>query len=107
MSNPTENGRSSSRCFVTAVNASPKVELSCDSISEPCRLVGPDGFCDWRIVPSQGASWLPELEGQLPLGWPLTFRSLLSRYLYPSFECGPLQFYSVGVMNPGEDSNEL
>jgi hypothetical protein len=27
--------------FVTAVNASPKVELSCDSIPELCRLTTP------------------------------------------------------------------
>src|SRR6266478_990770 len=93
--------------FVAAVNASSKAELSCDSIPELCRLVGPDGFCDWRIVPSQAASWLPELEGQLPFGWPLTFRSLISRYLFPSFECGPLRFYSVGVTVPVEQSNEL
>ena len=93
--------------FVAAVNASPKVELSCDSIPEPCRLVGPDGFCDWRIVRSEGASWMAELESQLPHRWPVTFRSLISRYLFPSFECGPLQFYSVGVTNSIEDFNEL
>jgi hypothetical protein len=93
--------------FVAAVNASHKLPLSCDSIPEPCRLVETDGFCDWRIVPSQGASWIPELEGQLPFGWPLTFRSLISRYLFPSFECGPLQFYSVGVTDPIQEVSEL
>jgi hypothetical protein len=47
------------------------------------------------------------LESQLPFRWPLTFRSLISRYLYPSFVCGPLQFYSLGVTDPIEEFNEL
>jgi hypothetical protein len=50
--------------FITAVNASPKAQLSCDGIPEPCRLpeMGSDGACGWRIVRSETATWMAELE---------------------------------------------
>src|SRR4051812_28906617 len=95
--------------FVATVNASPKAQVSCDGIPKPCRLPDKrsDVGCDWRIVPSRDVSWIGELESQLPHQFPLTFRSLISRYLFPSFECGPLKFYSVGVTDPIGEANEL
>lgn len=85
--------------FVAAVNSSEKERLLAEEIPEGCRLGDPDqgGFCDWKIVPSLDASWLPDVERRLPFPIPNPLRSLDSRYRFPSFEAGPVIFYSVGV----------
>jgi|HubBroStandDraft_1064217.scaffolds.fasta_scaffold279288_2 hypothetical protein len=85
--------------FVQAVNSSPRESLRRDDIPDACRLSEGEspGFFDWRIVPSHGADWLPEVESHLPFHLPSTFRSLIARYLFPAFEVGPLTLYSVGV----------
>lgn len=85
--------------FVQAVNSSPRESLRRDDIPDACRLSEGEsrGFFDWRIVPSRVADWLPEVENHLPFRLPSTFRSLVARYLFPSFEVGPLTLYSVGV----------
>jgi len=59
------------------------------------------------VVSAPDARWLPELESQLPYRWPLTFRALIGRFLFPSFVCGPVEFYSVGVTDPAAEDAEL
>jgi hypothetical protein len=44
------------------------------------------------------------VEGRLPFRLPRTFRSLISRYLFPSFEIDPIKFFSVGAP---EESTEF
>jgi len=84
--------------FVNAVNCSPRETLFLAEIPEPCRLSESEWqrSFHWQIVSAAEASWLPELEGRLPFPLPPTLRSLISRYLFPSFEAGPLTLYSVG-----------
>ena len=93
--------------FVAAVNASDTLQLPCDSIPEPCRLVEDNGFCNWRIVPSQGASWIPSWKDSCRLVGPSPFvLSLLAICFLRSF-CGPLQFYSVGLTEAIENEYDL
>ncbi len=84
--------------FVAAVNCSPCEHLSVEDIPPPCRQSESkwQGRFDWQIVRALDASWLSELERQLPFPLPPTVRSLISRYLFPSFDAGPLTFFSVG-----------
>jgi len=92
--------------FVTAVNSAVRYDWPVDSVPELCRLPG-DDWCPWRIVPSSGADWLPALEARLPVRFPLTFTALVSRYLFPAFGCGSIQFYGVGVTGPDAEFEEL
>lgn len=48
-----------------------------------------------------------ELVSRMPHRWPLSFQALISRYQFPSFCCGPLEFYSVGLDNSPDDYDEL
>ena len=72
-----------------------------------CRVPAPDDaeVCDWRIVPVPEAGWLPALEARLPYPFPPAFRVLNGSDVFPSFECGPLAFYSVGVEEPAQDTD--
>ena len=88
--------------FVAAVNSSPRETVRPREVPPECVIsTSGDMDCvDWRIVPSNGALWLPELEASLPFRLPASFRSLIARYLFPAFEAGPLVLYSVGVRDP-------
>lgn len=88
--------------FVRAVNASRREPLNGDEIPALCRrdAVNSTSFLEWQIVPSADATWLSEVESRLPYRLPATFRSLIARYLFPSFSVEPLTFYSVGVTDP-------
>jgi hypothetical protein len=92
--------------FVAALNSSKRERLDRANIPALCRVPAPDdaGGCDWRIVPVPEAGWLPALEARLPYPLPPTFRVLISSYVFPSFECGPLTFYSVGAEEPDQDT---
>ena len=87
--------------FVAAVNSSRREAKLCESIPELCRrsAAGRGGYCDWQIVPSMAGPWLADLASRLPYRWPPSFHSLISRYQFPAFCCGPLEFYSVGFPN--------
>jgi hypothetical protein len=95
--------------FVAAVNSSSREPKPRKTIPELCRRsdVGHRGYYDWQIVPAKAGSWLVELASRLPYRWPLSFHTLISRYQFPSFCCGPLEFYSVGLDNPPDDCYEL
>ncbi|MGA8872725.1 MAG: SMI1/KNR4 family protein [Candidatus Acidiferrales bacterium] len=84
--------------FVAAVNSSSREILFLEEIPEQCRRSESDlsEMFDWQIVRASDASWLPKLESELPIPLPPTLRSLVARYLFPSFEAGPLTLYSVG-----------
>lgn len=94
--------------FVAAVNAAKREPLQSEEMPPPCRRKResylPEDWeskwLDWQIVRSTNADWLAELEGRLPFRLPPTFRSLVSRYLFPFFDAGPIQFFSVGVEEP-------
>jgi SMI1 / KNR4 family (SUKH-1) len=84
--------------FVSAVNFSPREPCFFRDIPAKCVLSESEWseIFHWRIVASDGASWLAEVERQLPFPLPPTLRLLVSRYLFPSFDAGPLMLYSVG-----------
>jgi hypothetical protein len=50
---------------------------------------GPGGF---RRIES--APWIDTLESSLPRRFPASFRSLVTRYSFPSFEAGGLSFFA-------------
>jgi hypothetical protein len=84
--------------FVSAVNFSPREAHFIEDIPAPCVLSESEWseIFHWRIVASEDAIWLADVERELPFPLPPTLRSLVSRYLFPSFDAGPLTFYSVG-----------
>ena len=61
--------------------------------------VDPPGDLFRRI---ESAPWVEALESKLPKRFPASFRSLVTRYTFPSFDAGGLSFFS----NTGMDSSE-
>ena len=109
MSKRWDQARERAAAFVGAINSSARAAVDCESVPELCRVPGTtsNDSCQWRVVPSREATWLPELEAKLPYRWPPTFRALVGSYLFPSFVCGPLQLFSVGVTDPLAECSEL
>jgi hypothetical protein len=95
--------------FVAAVNKSGRESMPFEDVPVPCQRTEidfhgcPTGWCDWQIVPSTGAEWLGAVESKLPFRLPPTFRSLISRYVFPPFDAGPIQFFSVGAEETGTE----
>jgi hypothetical protein len=59
---------------------------------------------EWRIVATDNSARISALEQRLGRLFPPSFRSLICRYSFPSFEFGPIDFFS----NTGEAlSSEL
>lgn len=95
--------------FVEAVNSSPHEVLFREEIPEACLQSEAEwpGAFHWQMAHSTDADWLAEVEHRLPFSLPPAFRSLLARYLFPSFAAGPLTFYSVGVRSPDSHGMEF
>jgi len=106
MSTPKDVADAVVDAFVAAVNSSSREPKRRETIPELCRrsAARSHGYFDWHIAPAAARSWLPELTTRTPIRWPHSFYSLISRYQFPSFCCGPLQFYSVGLAT---DQSEL
>ena len=49
-----------------------------------------DAYYDWQIRKAERTEWIETLEAKLPFPFPPSFRSLVSRYVYPGFLIGPL-----------------
>jgi hypothetical protein len=83
--------------FVEKVNAGYRDPISVDIYeTPPSVLVGePDdfNFQDWLIRPYSNVDWVYPLEEKLGHGFPLAYRSLVSRYIFPGFEAGDIMFY--------------
>ena len=60
-------------------------------IDEFVTRVDPSGSTIRRI---ESAPWVEELEAKLPKRFPASFRSLLMRYAFPSFDAGGISFFS-------------
>jgi hypothetical protein len=98
--------------FVRAVNAGcrePIIFTDLDQVPYPSSvLVGePDeyGGYDWAIKPYAGIDWVDSVERRLPRRFPIVYRSLISRYIFPSFEAGDVAF--LGNTPEGTDCYEL
>ncbi len=90
--------------FVAAVNSSCREPKPLDCVPQRCRLplAGRRGYCDWQIVPvTEDPAWRDWHHGPYP--WPLSFHILITRYQFPAFSCGPLEFYPVGLGSDNPD----
>ena len=91
--------------FVAKLNKDGFPSEPCGTLPEKVRRslavvdpVDPD-FCSWQITPVEETPWISIAEAKLPSPLPPTFLSLLRRYIFLSFEAGPLLFFA----NTGED----
>ena len=82
--------------FVERVNTSYREPVQI-SDTPPSVLHGaPDeyGFSDWRIKPFSNVDWVESLEKKLDKVLPYSYRSLVSRYIFPAFEAAKLFFFA-------------
>lgn len=85
--------------FVAKANAFPREHLFPEEVPKELRIGMPDNIgqflwsikesnCDWI----QG--WFEAFEQELHLKFPPSFQSLMSRYAFPAFQCGPVFLYA-------------
>jgi hypothetical protein len=72
-------------------------------VGEPCT----DGFSDWRIKPFETADWIDPLEKRIGFRFPALYRSLVTRYIFPSFETPKAGIFLFGNTPEGTDLHEL
>jgi hypothetical protein len=86
--------------FVAAVNAGYREPISPDPDGSPYPtsiLIGaPDehGWYDWAIKPYAGVDWIEPTEQRLGRRLHAAYRSLVTRYIFPSFEAGDVLFFA-------------
>jgi hypothetical protein len=85
--------------FVARVNSSPREPLDPEDVPEQLRIGMPDkhGQFMWSIKESaccwmQG--WFEAFEQEFHLKFPPSIQSLMSRYAFPAFQCGPVFLYA-------------
>lgn len=84
--------------FVDRVNRSAREPLPVDEVPEFLRD-GPPTPGGWEVswtirrAPSPCA-WLDDLEARLPGRLPRSYRSFVTRYLFPPFEVGPVKLFA-------------
>jgi hypothetical protein len=74
--------------FVHAINRGPRDRGDGDEVPPSVAQSGPDedGELDWQIRPFQRASWIAEMEAIIPAPLPPSYRSLVTRYVFPAFQ---------------------
>lgn len=87
--------------FVERVNRSARRRIRADDVPERLRVGDPDygHRFDWRIERCTHTPWIPAIESILRQPLPAAYRSLVTRYVFPAFEWGPLWFLSNTGMN--------
>jgi len=86
--------------FVATVNARPHERQAEQDVPAALRRGKPDGsWLNWEVCPSNDANWLGAFEAKLPARLPPSFRSLVSRYAFPSIKVPPIQL----LPNTGEN----
>lgn len=87
--------------FVERINSSSREGLFDEDVPPELRISRyAEGCWDWHIKTTDGIDWIEPLEAKLGTRFPLSFRSLITRYQFPAFEAGPLILLantSVGV----------
>src|SRR5436190_707952 len=78
--------------FVHKVNRTPRPRIREEDIPLPLRQGGAQFglYYEWQIQPFSHVTWIEPLEAQLPAPLPPSFRSLVTRYIFPAFEASPL-----------------
>lgn len=87
--------------FVEKVNHAPKHRIREEDIPLQLREGGAQYglYYNWAIQKFQPIHWIEILESQLPSPLPPSYRSLVTRYIFPAFEVPPLQL----LANTGQD----
>ncbi len=83
--------------WVRCVNQAPRHPLYDDEAPASVVVGEPqddDGYItwDWSIKRWPNISWLDAMEAQLPTRFPPSFRSLVSRYIFPEFDWAGITF---------------
>ena len=78
--------------FVQRVNQSPRYRIREEDVPLPLREGGARAglYYSWTIQRFPLVNWIEPLEKKLRRRLPPTYRSLVTRYLFPAFEAGPL-----------------
>jgi len=78
--------------FVRQVNARLRRRIRAEDLPPEFREGEPEHglYYDWRIQPFSNARWITPIEAILQRPLPPSYRSLVTRYVFPAFECGPL-----------------
>jgi hypothetical protein len=78
--------------LVAKINRSPRPRIREEDIPYRLREGGPELglYYDWTIQPYDPINWIAPLEAALPAPLPPTYRSLVSRYIFPAFEVSPI-----------------
>jgi hypothetical protein len=90
--------------FVTGVNAGVRPRRPEDEVPVGVRTGAPDadGLVEWIIRRIDSAPWIEQLEQRLPRPFPPSFRSLVMRYAFPSFDIGRVHLFA----NTGDTSGD-
>ena len=74
--------------FVRKINHSPRRRIREEDVPHPLREGGAEFglYYQWTIQPFNRINWIAPLEEVLPAQLPPTYRSLVSRYIFPAFE---------------------
>ena len=88
--------------FVEKINASTLELFFEEDVPAFLREGDPDeyGLCKWKVRKKSFLDRVIELEKRLPVRFPDSYRSLISRYLFPAFEIGPIMLFA----NTGENT---
>jgi hypothetical protein len=87
--------------FVEKINRLPRRRIREDDLPADLRE-GPAEFglyYHWRIQPFTNTHWISTVESLIPGPLPPSYRSLVTRYIFPAFEAGPLLL----MANTGQD----
>jgi hypothetical protein len=89
--------------FVQKVNARSHERLPLDDVPPFLRRSPSNDdaeWTDWGIHKADNAGTIADLETRIGRRFPSGFRSLVARYSFPAFECGPLLFFANTGQNP-------
>jgi len=78
--------------FVRKINRSPRERVREEDIPHRLREGGAvfGLYYDWTIQAFPYINWIAPLEAALPASLPPSYRSLVTRYIFPSFEVSPI-----------------
>ena len=78
--------------FVRKINRSPRRRIREEDVPQRLREGGAEFglYYDWTIQSFDPINWIEPLETRLPARLPPSYRSLVTRYIFPAFEVPPL-----------------
>src|SRR5690348_5032775 len=78
--------------FVRKINKSPRRRIREEDVPRGLREGGAEFglYYQWTIQPINHINWIAPLETSLPHPLPPSYRSLVSRYLFPAYQIDPV-----------------